>query len=393
MKTWLLQHKEPTTSTPSTSRLVLLDAVKILAMIMMMQGHTLDGLVRPTELDIYNLPWSIWHLMRGFTAPVFLTVSGMLFAITLKRNDQGQISKLLAWKRVRWALILMVIGYLMVFPANNIIHLFWVNADGWKMFFQTNILQLNAVTLALVTLTAYKTYSNKTLGIVSFAIAMFITLVTPFVNMSVNWFNFLPEGIAAFLSYAHGSIFPIFPFSSYMFFGVAAGTVLQRVPKEERFSYLKRNSWKVGLTLASIGGALAYGLPYIPLYPPHDFLLSSPATVFLRTAFVFFMISAVAVIYPIFRKQENTVALFGKQSLVIYVVHLVLLFGTPWFPSIGRIYFKSLTLETGILWAVAVVAATLAFVIIEDYIKNNAVRVARIIRISSAVLLAYALLL
>lgn len=331
--------------------------------------------------------------MRGFTAPVFLTVSGMLFAITLKRNDQGQISKLLAWKRVRWALILMVIGYLMVFPANNIIHLFWVNADGWKMFFQTNILQLNAVTLALVTLTAYKTYSNKTLGIVSFAIAMFITLVTPFVNMSVNWFNFLPEGIAAFLSYAHGSIFPIFPFSSYMFFGVAAGTVLQRVPKEERFSYLKRNSWKVGLTLASIGGALAYGLPYIPLYPPHDFLLSSPATVFLRTSFVFFMISVVAVIYPIFRKYENTVALFGKQSLIIYVVHLVLLFGTPWFPSIGRIYFKSLTLEAGILWAVAVVAATLAFVIIEDYIKNNAVRVARIIRISSAVLLAYALLL
>lgn len=360
-------------------------------MIMMMQGHTLDALVSSASLDVTTFPWIIWHHMRGFTAPIFLTVSGMLFALTLKRSEDGAVQKLVAWKRIRWALILAVVGYLLVFPANSIRHLPFVHEEGWRMFFQVNILHLNAVSLILITLLALATRSDRSLGKIMLSGAVVITLVTPFVN-SVDWFALLPEGMAAYLSYAHGSIFPIFPFGAYMMFGAAAGVMLKTQAKEYRSEYLKRHAWKIGAVSLALGAGLAALLPLLSFVPQLDFLQSSPACVFLREGVVLVFISLVAVVYSILRRWEEYLALFGKQSLAIYVVHLILLFGTPWFPSIGRMYFKELSLMSGSLWAVAIVSGTLFLIYTENYLRHNAKPIAKAARFSMAAILAYALL-
>ncbi|MBL7997913.1 MAG: hypothetical protein JNL32_04665, partial [Candidatus Kapabacteria bacterium] len=226
----------------------------------------------------------------------------------------------------------------------------------------------------------------------AFATGVVISFLTPFVN-SVPWFYIVPEFVGTFLSYQHGSIFPIFPYASYMFIGAAAGVALSRVPKEDRFGYIRRMSWRIALLSGAAGGVLALVIPMLGFVPDLDFLQSSPACVWLRVGAVSAFIYCVSLAYPLMRRFENLLALFGKQSLVVYVVHLIILFGTPWFPSIGRFYVKNASLEFGLLAAVVVVGGTLLIVYAEDLLARNAGRILRYARLSLAAMLAYALLL
>ena len=75
------------------SRLFALDLARLMAMLMMMQGHTLDALVNPQLMDLGTFPWNIWQFMRGLTAPIFLIVSGTVHVFAMKRDEQGAMSE------------------------------------------------------------------------------------------------------------------------------------------------------------------------------------------------------------------------------------------------------------------------------------------------------------
>ena len=75
------------------SRLFALDLARLMAMLMMMQGHTLDALVNPQLMDLGTFPWNIWQFMRGLTAPIFLIVSGTVHVFAMKRDEQGAQEK------------------------------------------------------------------------------------------------------------------------------------------------------------------------------------------------------------------------------------------------------------------------------------------------------------
>ncbi len=381
-------HAHSTPFSPSTkSRLTLLDAVKVAAMIMMMQGHTIDALVRPDEMNLTEFPGLIWQHLRGFTAPIFLSVSGMLFALTMQRSPSGRMRMQQAWLRIRWALVLMATAYVLVFPASNIFHLSFVSPAGWTLFFQANILQLNALALILTTCIALVTTSEKSFRVVCYSISAILVFATPFVN-AVDWFNMLPEGVAAFLSYRHGSYFPIAPFASYMMFGAALGTSLRSVPRDIHHDYLRDTAWKIGATMLLVGVVLYLVDPLFSWMPQLDVLQSMPSTVFLREGVVLVLISFIALAQNTIRRFRRPLELFGKQSLVIYLIHLVILFGTPWYSSFGRIFFKQLSLGAGIMLSVMVVSSTLLVVWFENELSH---RFRRTHRILQGLVLAYVL--
>lgn len=83
------------------SRLFALDLARLMAMLMMMQGHTLDALVNPQLMDLGTFPWNIWQFMRGLTAPIFLIVSGTVHVFAMKRDEQGAMSEETRKRRMR----------------------------------------------------------------------------------------------------------------------------------------------------------------------------------------------------------------------------------------------------------------------------------------------------
>jgi hypothetical protein len=78
----------------------------------------------------------------------------------------------------------------------------------------------------------------------------------------------------------------------------------------------------------------------------------------------------------------------------VYVLHLLLLFGTPWFDSIGRTHFKMLSLGEGLLAAAAIVVATLGSILVWQRVRSVVTQpsVLRVLRVGMAVALAYLLL-
>jgi len=221
----------------SAQRITAIDLARLVAMIMMVQGHVIDALLSPAHYSINEFPWNVWHFFRGFTAQVFLIVSGTVSVFANKRLEDGRLNPHTFKSRVNLAFILIGIGYLFAFPANKIWDLFFIEERLLVSFFRANILQLIGVSLFFVILLYRFTRSDKTLRWIALTIAIIISGLSPFVHQ-VNWFDILPEFFAAYLSFEHGSFFPIFPYTAFMFYGVFLGTILKKVNIEDRTKYI-----------------------------------------------------------------------------------------------------------------------------------------------------------
>ncbi|MCX7929910.1 MAG: DUF1624 domain-containing protein [Chlorobi bacterium] len=370
----------------ATARLYELDAAKFIAMLLMMTGHVLSALVTPVELDITRTPWSVWHWFRGITAPVFLTISGLLFALTLRRTDRGTVEPPIVRRRALRALQLMGIGYLLVFPARRIYELAFVDDSVWHTFVQVNILQLIAISLLMLSVCAYVCRTHRSFSRAMMVLTAGTALLTPVVH-GIAWYDHIPAVLAAYLSYDGGSLFPIFPFAAYMFAGAGLGTLLAEYNVENRRA-LRSAALFIGAGLIGLGVAGAV------LFPSADIYRFSPFGVAIRQGTALLFIVAVSALLPLLRPIQSLLVLFGKQALVVYVLHLILLYGTPWTDSIARWYPNTLSLNQGLAMAAVIIALTLGSIVAYDRVRVylTSPTALRLVRIGVGVLLGWMLL-
>lgn len=99
--------------TMKSNRLFFIDAMRAWAILMMLQGHFIDGLLDPIFRDVGNPVYNVWLYFRGITAPVFFTVSGFIFTYLLIRVPQHGTENPRVAKGIRRGIQLLVIGYLL----------------------------------------------------------------------------------------------------------------------------------------------------------------------------------------------------------------------------------------------------------------------------------------
>lgn len=352
-----------------SERLYALDAARFMAMLLMIQGHTLDALVSPRELDIASFPWNIWHFLRGLTAPIFLVVSGIVHVFATHRTPEGKLPEALVWRRLRWALTLVGIGYLMMFPAQRLWHLGHVPPEQWTAFFRVHILQLIGVTLLVVLGLMLLTRTERQLGIAGALMGSVIVALAP-ATAWVDWYRLLPEPLAAYMSTDRGSLFPIVPFAAYLFLGLPLGSWLKSIPAEQRTRALRVHLPLGGLLLLSLVPFLASGFEWIvpPQANPYH---ANPGFILLRFGLALLFIGAVAWLAELTPRWGPRYALFGRYALFLFVGHLVLLYGTPWFHSIARLYPKALSLAEGGIAVLAVIAVCLGSVLFIEALRRR----------------------
>jgi uncharacterized membrane protein len=378
--------------THSGSRLYALDMARFIAMIMMIQGHTMYTMVDHQFIDVQSFPWSWWNFLRGLTAPIFLFVSGAVHVFAMKRSQSGSISKETLKKRLQWIAIIFICGYLLVFPASRLIDLPYLDTSIWRQFLQFNILQLTPFTLLFVLALSYITHSVKALGIISGISALIIFISTPYIQ-NIDVFAFLPETFGAMISYKHGSLFPIFPFSGFMLGGVAFGAWLQSLHQEKRSAFFNKHIFLLSIIVISIALIAMYWTNLWMPRPVHnDAMMTNPAFMFVRIGIILFLFGICQRFVNLFDSYKHHFVFFSSKSLHIYVIHLILLYGTPWFPSIGRTFQYSQSLIAGAGLAVLIILLTLGLVIAEDEIKRRSPKSYKYIRNSLGLLLLYALL-
>ncbi len=346
------------------SRLTALDLTRFFAMFMMMQGHVIFALASPDAIDMNQPFWQVWNFMRGITAPIFLFVSGAVHIFANKRMSNGKLSKETIKKRIKTSLMVIGIGYLLVFPVSKVYDLLYLTEGSWRIFFQVNVLQMFGVSLLLLLLHYIVTRNEKQLGIASLITAIFIILISPYIH-TIAWFNYLPEPFAAYLTSDHGSVFPIFPFTAYLFLGSAFGAWLKTVPQENRTDFLLKKAWLIGVPLVAIGFPIMYNI-HIFHFPHIDVMRVNPGLFLIRTGAVLIILSLMTLLYTHTKGLTKYYSLFGKRALYIYVIHLFMIYGTPLFPGFYKFYRSTLSLNEAALCAGIIVVSTLLITYLYD---------------------------
>jgi uncharacterized membrane protein len=149
-----------------------------------------------------------------------------------------------------------------------------------------------------------------------------IACASPVVS-GLDWGG-VPQWIRDYLV-PNRAAFPLFPWASYLAFGVAGGTVLRSIAADRLERTLQ---WGVllGFGLVS-GGQYFSNLPY-SLYPKSDFWTDSPALILIRLGLTLLTLAG-AYLWTahLAGKGWSWVQTMGKTSLLVYWVHVLLVYG------------------------------------------------------------------
>lgn len=346
-----------------SERLAAFDFLRVLAMMMMIIGHSFFDLINPNNYNLNDFPWNLWNFLRGLTAPIFLFVSGFVQVYANKREESGRLPKGILYRRIRTAILLLFIGYSMNFPVRKMFEIFFVDRSYLHNFYQVNILQLFGVVLLLLVILYYFTRSNVVLGIVAGVFGLLVLSLNTWVHL-INWDKILPSFLAPYFSLKGGSYFTFFPYASFFFFGIMFGTYIQRFPLETRYLMIQRQALRFGLGLLPLGILLFMWINTLNL-SFYDHFKGNVGMSIIRISQVLLLVSFVAFLYQRLPQMQNLnryTTILGRNALFVYIFHLLILYGLPWYGGIVSVFGRQLGIAESFLVAFLVMIISFAFV-------------------------------
>jgi uncharacterized membrane protein len=320
-------------------RVIFIDLMRAIAVLQMVQGHTIDVLLAP-ELRTTELPvYAVWYFLRGMTAPIFMFTAGTVFTYLFKSVKRPFGENYRVKKGLRRAFLLIFLGYLLKYPTWTIFDFSEVTPDKWQLFISADVLQLigfSLLSLLLILFIAEKLKLNYTATFI--IISSIIFVASPFIE-TINWISFLPAPIAAYFYSGSGSLFPLFPWSGYVIAGGILGCYLAQNPlvfKTSRFSKLLA-IFGIVFTLVAIFSEIILKSLQVQIIDPQ----AEPNTIFYRVGFVLLLTALVSYISLRVNHIPHIIILAGRNTLLIYVVHLIILYGSAWTPGIDLLWSYS----------------------------------------------------
>lgn len=316
-------------------RLYFIDAVRAFAILMMLQGHFIDTLIDPIYRDDTNVIYSIWSYFRGITAPVFFTISGLVFTYLLllayaKGNDKPRIKK--GFFR---GLLLIFIGYSLRVNLSS-----WFGGNFSPYFLVVDVLQCIGLSLIFLVVfhMLFKQYSYI-FSIILFAVGCFCFISEPLYRNIV--IRDIPIVFANYITKVNGSVFTILPWFGYSAFGAFLSTVFFRHAHHKLFKvFTIVIFFLVGLFLVYYSSwfllelSKITGIELLKLSADYNYL-------FTRLGDVLILFS---VFYGFERfLKQSIIAKIGEKTLSIYVIHFIILFGS--FTSYGLKRFLNQSLN------------------------------------------------
>ncbi len=323
------------------TRLYFIDIARSIAILLMLEGHFVDnGLMdvyRDTNNDIYNA----WLFVRGFTSPIFLTITGIVFTYLLIGNNHLEYFRNNRIKK----------GYKRVVEL-----LFW----GYVVqVYAFHVLQCIGIGILSI-LILYGIY--KAVKIIPLWVYFFFAGTIIFSSYIVisTWPKeyYWPESAPIFIqNMFHGkySVFPILPRMGYTMYGAMIGVIL--------YTYKSKvKEWSFILSVFLIGAFLYFFLKDVLLII--DGIFAHPIYHLYKVDWLYECLGMVLIILSILIAIEKLIGelkpnLFlkiGQNTLTIYILHMVLLYGSITGFGINRVIHKNLT-----PWQI--VPATICFIL------------------------------
>lgn len=315
--------------------------MRAIAVIMMIQGHTVDVFLADEYRNVDSFGYFMWHFLRGFTAPIFMFTSGLVFTYLLKSDHYDFFHNPRVRKGIKRGFSLIGIGYLLRYPTYKIFDFSNVTNAQWNTFYTVDALHLIGfgllVIISLLYLSKRLLINFNILVVLGIAI---ILIISPFIN-NLAWNNIVPQYISAYFTESNGSFFPLLPWLVYVLSGAVLGNYLYKnkgIYSRKRFSIGLSFS---GVCLIVLSYVLFYFEGLTKLGLSHWF--HSNGLISLRIGYVILLNGIVSFIIRNIKFIPTLVKETGTKTLMLYVIHVIILFGCAWFPGLYKYYNKSFT--------------------------------------------------
>jgi uncharacterized membrane protein len=301
---------------PRHRREPYIDAFRGLMALVMVQGHVFDSLLQAAlrETGLYQFQL----LFHGSTAPGFLFASGFVAGF-----PRSPLSAKATFRRARRLLFVLGVGYMLHLPYLS----FWktmleATPAQKAALFACNALHVIAVSQIFVL--ALQWVAGRRWIAAAAAVGLGVLAAGPFV-----WASGLSARLPLFLgAYLDENVapsqFPVFPYAAFVLAGTVAGAALGRQSPETR----RRRAVRGGLALIAVGIVVA-----VALKGRVGFWDVSPGYALIRLGGLLLLLRLVEAVAVRELPGIRALALMGHETLLVYVLHLFVLFGGVLGPS------------------------------------------------------------
>ena len=347
-------------------RIIFIDLLRAFAVLQMVQGHTVDVLLANEFRTYESLSYSIWHFMRGMTAPIFMFTSGTVFTYLFRLVDEPFEKNPRVVKGFKRFLLLLSIGYLLRFPTLNPFNFQYITESQLNVFYTVDVLHLIGFGLLFIMIFAFISEKIKLGDTATFLLAALIFILPTPVFNKIDWLMYLPKPFANYFYQGAGSLFPLFPWVGYMLIGAILGSKLAKNP-----TIFRTTSFSLKTILS---GLIILGLVYL-----YNFISFSNfniqfdsynyQTIAFRIGFVLTLTGVVSLISQSIHSIPHVLILVGRNTLLIYVVHLLILYGSVINPGVKIIWGNKLNPELTILIAITMITLMVLMVLALNKLK------------------------
>jgi uncharacterized membrane protein len=333
-------------------RVIFIDLARALAVVFMLYGHAVDALLAPIFRS--GLIYGVWQFQRGLTSCLFLLLSGFAFSIATARHwaTQTSLSPALV-KRLRRFGLFVLLGYSLRIPVTPLTKLSTVSEVQWRSFLAVDVLQLIGVTFVGVQLLVLATRTRQIFMVTMLVLAGVMILTTP-LAWETDWLRLLPLSLASYFSPATGSQFPLFPWAAFILIGAGLGEIYATWGAGRRADYANRILLMPAIVLLPVAFVLDRGQERLFGVGPYAFV---PGNVLLRTGSCFLLLGLIAHGSRRLAKLPHVFGAVAQESLLIYFVHLCVVYGSIWSPGLAQAYGMTRTPSQMLLIVVVLIGA------------------------------------
>ena len=314
------------------ARLHYLDALRGFAIIMMLQGHFVYSMLDLSTINESNAIYEFWIYCRGFTAPLFFTISGWVITFLLIKNPQQGLKNPRIKKGLKRFVELLFWGYLL---RLNLPMLFQGKINS--SFLRVDVLQIIGCGLLFIILTyCLFCFLRKNIGWIYLTIGIVIFIYEPlYRNIELDNLHVF---FASYLTQANGGVFYLLPWLGYVsigaFFGCFQATnfVLKDIVAASLMAFglliiYKSSSFFIWIDSFWEAQTVFYKIAY------NNYL-------FIRLGDVFLLVG----IFMLFEKfmRHRLLKFVGTKTLDLYIVHYFVLFGSLTGIGLQKLFPKSL---------------------------------------------------
>jgi uncharacterized membrane protein len=321
-----------------------LDWLRGLAILIMIQCHTFNSL---TRLDLREGgSYVLSQFVGGMAAPLFLFMAGMTTGFQMESLAGREPSP-----RRRWFVALKRGGYILgiAFAFRFTNWLFSVPRSTFNEITKVDILNCMGVGLAILAVCAV--WEGTTRVRVAAGLGLAIALASPMVA-NLDWTGAPPLLQDYLTPSVRAGRFPFFPCASYLAFGLAAGTIAKRAAAD-RIDRLMQWSVLVGFALIFTGQYFS-NVSY-SIYTRSNFWTDSPALVVIRLG-IAMLLAAGAYLWTEYCVGDgwSWMQTLGKNSLMVYWVHVMIVYGAAVRPIKRQLSIPQTVLATAVVTAMMV---------------------------------------